>query len=108
MIKKVFEKLISNVNDFNDEELKYLNPFIKDGIVVKNEDGNLELSSKYKVCLVKVEKNFVVLEDLISEHKNIKIEFDKLNGAYDGDLVLAKRIFNPRSRIKANIIYFNC
>ncbi|MGB5793704.1 RNB domain-containing ribonuclease [Poseidonibacter sp.] len=104
MIKKVFEKLISNVNDFNDEELKYLNPFIKDGIVVKNEDGNLELSSKYKVCLVKVEKNFVVLEDLISEHKNIKIEFDNLNGAYDGDLVLAKRIFNPRSRIKANII----
>ncbi len=104
MIKKLFEKLISNVNDFNEKELKYLNPFVDDGIVVKNEDGNLELSSKYKVSLVKVEKNFVVLEDLISEHKNIKIEFDCLNGAYDGDLVLAKRIFNPRSRVKAKII----
>ena len=37
-------------------------------------------------------------------NKNIKIEFDDLNGAYDGDLVLAKRVFNPRSRIKAKII----
>ncbi|MDX9961175.1 MAG: ribonuclease R, partial [Aliarcobacter sp.] len=35
---------------------------------------------------------------------NIKIEFDDLNGAYDGDLVLAKRVFNPRSRTKAKII----
>ena len=40
-----------------------------------------ELNSKYKIALVKIGKNLVILEDLISEHKNIKIEFDDLNGA---------------------------
>ena len=56
------------------------------------------------MAIVNVGKNLVILEDLISEHKNIKIEFDDLSGAYDGDLVLAKRVFNPRSRTKAKII----
>ena len=34
----------------------------------------------------------------------IKIELDELNGAFDGDLVIAKRVFNPKSKIKAKII----
>ncbi|MEN8717105.1 MAG: ribonuclease R family protein, partial [Sulfurovum sp.] len=39
-----------------------------------------------------------------NEHKNIYIELDSLNGAYNNDLVLAKRVFNPRSKTKAKII----
>ena len=102
MLKELFIKIQTNCKDYSKEELIEIEKFLKDEIVIKNED-TFELNSKYKVALVKVGKNLVVLEDLISEHKNIKIEFDDLNGAYDGDLVLAKRVFNPRSRTKAKI-----
>ncbi|MBP7742013.1 MAG: VacB/RNase II family 3'-5' exoribonuclease [Aliarcobacter sp.] len=103
MLKELFIKIQTNHKSYSTDELKQIDKFLKDEIIVKNDD-NYELNSKYKVALVKVGKNLVILEDLISEHKNIKIEFDNLNGAYDGDLVLAKRVFNPRSKIKAKII----
>ncbi|GGD41826.1 ribonuclease R [Malaciobacter pacificus] len=103
MLKELFTKLQSQNQNFNEEELKLIKKYEDQGIIQKNED-TYELNSKYKVAIVNVGKNLVILEDLVSEHKNIKIEFDSLNGAYNGDLVLAKRVFNPRSRTKAKII----
>ena len=102
MLKELFIKIQTNQKGYSSDELKQIEKFLKDEIIVKIDD-NYELNSKYKVAIVNVGKNLVILEDLISEHKNIKIEFDDLNGAYDGDLVLAKRVFNPRSRTKAKI-----
>ena len=104
MLKELFTKIQTTNQSYTTKELDEIKKFIKKGIVVELEDNIYELNSKYKIAIVSVGKNLVILEDLVSEHKNIKIEFDNLNGAYDGDLVLAKRIFNPRSRIKANII----
>jgi ribonuclease R len=104
LLKELFIKIQTDCKTYSKSELIEIEKFIKDEIIVKNEDNNYELNSKYKVAMVSVGKNLVVLEDLISEHKNIKIEFDDLNGAYDGDLVLAKRVFNPRSRTKAKIV----
>ena len=104
LLKELFIKIQTNYKNYSKEELHEIEKFLKDEIIVKNTDDTFELNSKYKVALVKVGKNLVVLEDLISEHKNIKIEFDDLNGAYDGDLVLAKRVFNPRSKTKAKIV----
>ena len=104
MLKELFIKIQTDCKTYSGNELNEIEKFLKEEIIIKKEDETYELNSKYKVALVKVGKNLVVLEDLISEHKNIKIEFDDLNGAYDGDLVLAKRVFNPRSRIKAKII----
>lgn len=104
MLKELFIKIQTDCKTYSKSELIEIEKFIKDEIIVKNEDNNYELNSKYKVAMVSVGKNLVILEDLISEHKNIKIEFDDLNGAYDGDLVLAKRVFNPRSRTKAKIV----
>lgn len=103
MLKELFIKIQTDCKTYSNDELIQIEKFLKEEIIVKNENNNYELNSKYKVAIVNVGKNLVVLEDLISEHKNIKIEFDDLNGAYDGDLVLAKRVFNPRSRIKAKI-----
>jgi ribonuclease R len=103
LLKELFTKLQSQNQNFNEEELKLIKKYEDQGIIQKNED-TYELNSKYKVAIVNVGKNLVILEDLVSEHKNIKIEFDSLNGAYNGDLVLAKRVFNPRSRTKAKII----
>jgi len=104
LLKELFKKIQTDCKTYSNAELIEIEKFLKDEIIVKNEDNNYELNSKYKVAIVNVGKNLVILEDLISEHKNIKIEFDDLNGAYDGDLVLAKRVFNPRSRTKAKIV----
>ncbi|WP_368029447.1 RNB domain-containing ribonuclease [Arcobacter sp. s6] len=104
MLKELFKKIQTDCKTYSKDELIQIENFLKEDIIVKNENNNYELNSKYKVAIVNVGKNLVILEDLLSEHKNIKIEFDDLNGAYNGDLVLAKRIFNPRSRVKAKIV----
>ena len=104
MLKELFKKIQTDCKTYSKEELIQIEDFLKEDIIVKNENNNYELNSKYKVAIVNVGKNLVILEDLLSEHKNIKIEFDDLYGAYNGDLVLAKRIFNPRSRVKAKIV----
>ena len=103
MLKKIFEKISNHDKNFSDEELSLLKPFINDGVVIESLDG-FELNSKYRIGLLSFEKNFALINDLGNEHKNIKIEKEDLNGAYEGDLVLAKRVFNPRSRTKAKII----
>ena len=103
MLIELFKKIQTDAKIYNDDEKKELEKFLKEGIVIKNENF-YELNSKYKVAIVRVQKNLVILEDLVSEHKNIKIEFEELNGSYDGDLILAKRIFNPRGKTKAKII----
>jgi ribonuclease R len=104
LLKELFKKIQTDCKTYSKEELIQIENFLKEDIIVKNENNNYELNSKYKIAIVNVGKNLVILEDLLSEHKNIKIEFDDLNGAYNGDLVLAKRIFNPRSRVKAKIV----
>jgi len=104
LLKELFTKIQTQNNTYSKLELIEIEKFIKKDIIIKQDDNSYELNSKYKVAIVNVGKNLVILEDLVSEHKNIKIEFDNLNGAYNGDLVLAKRVFNPRSKIKANII----
>lgn len=104
MLKELFTKIQLNSKDYTKEELDEIKKFLKDEIIIKNENSEFELNSKYKVATLKIEKNFAILEDLVTPLKNIKIELAELNGAFDGDLVIAKRVFNPRSKIKAKII----
>ncbi len=103
MLKELFTKLQCHEKEFTSDEVKKLEEFIKDDIVVI-ENFEYQLSSKYKVGTVQINKNRAVLNDLINEHKNVPLDFEHLNGAYDGDFVLAKRVFNPRSKIKAKVI----
>ena len=103
MLKEVFTKLQHHEKQFSQEEIALLKEFIDDEIVVFEND-EYHLNSKYKVGIVKINKSNATLEDLSNEHKNIKLDFEHLYGAYDGDLVLAKRVFNPRSKIKAKIV----
>ncbi|XOB61858.1 RNB domain-containing ribonuclease [Campylobacterota bacterium DY0563] len=101
MFNELFKKIQQHIKDFNKQEVEILEGFVKDGFIVKNE--SYEINSKYRVGIVKIEKNRAVLCDLLNQHKNINLDFEHLNGAYDGDLVLAKRVFNPRSKIKAKV-----
>lgn len=104
MLKELFIKIQTNLKDYTKEELIEIEKFIKEEIVLRNVNNEFELNSKYKIATLKIEKNFAILEDLVTPLKNIKIELDELNGAFDGDLVIAKRVFNPKSKIKAKII----
>ncbi|MCT7551605.1 ribonuclease R [Aliarcobacter butzleri] len=104
MLKELFIKIQTNLKDYTKEELIEIEKFIKEEIVLRNTNNKFELNSKYKIATLKIEKNFAILEDLVTPLKNIKIELDELNGAFDGDLVIAKRVFNPKSKIKAKII----
>ena len=104
MLRELFIKIQTECKNYSNDELNEIEKFLKDEIIIKNQNGNFELNSKYKIAIVNIGKNFVILEDLVSELKNIKIELEDLNGAYNGDLVLAKRVFNPRSKTKAKIV----
>lgn len=104
MLKELFIKIQTNLKEYTKEELIEIEKFIKEEIVLRNTNNEFELNSKYKIATLKIEKNFAILEDLVTPLKNIKIELDELNGAFDGDLVIAKRVFNPKSKIKAKII----
>jgi len=103
VLKELFIKLQHHEKEFTNEELKKLKEFEKEDFVFFN-NGNYELNSKYKVGLIKIDKTTALLQDLLNEHKDIRLDFEHLNGAYDGDLILAKRVFNPRSRIKAKVV----
>ncbi|WP_198304575.1 RNB domain-containing ribonuclease [Arcobacter vandammei] len=103
MLKKLFKSILEEDFNFSQEEKNIVNTYIKDEIIIQNGDF-YEINSKYKIGTLKIEKNFAILEDLINPIKNIKLELEHLNGAFNGDLVLAKRVFNPRSKIKAKVI----
>ena len=103
MLKELFKKISKEDFTFSQQEEKILEAYIKDEIVTKN--GNIyEINSKYKIGILKIEKNYAEILDFDNPIKNIKIELDSLAGAFNDDLVLAKRIFNPRSKVKAKII----
>ncbi|PRM98163.1 RNB domain-containing ribonuclease [Aliarcobacter cryaerophilus] len=103
MLKNIFTKIEKKIFNFSQDEKNIIEDYIKDEIIVKNGE-DFEINSKYKIGVLKIEKNFAILEDLVNPIKNIKLELDALNGAFNNDLILAKRVFNPRSKIKAKVI----
>ena len=103
MLKKLFLKLDEPTQNFNQKELDILNNLVEEKFLKKIE-GIYTIDTKYRVGILKIEKNFAVLNDLENEHKNIKLEFEDLHGAYDGDLIIVKRVFNPRKSVKAKIV----
>ena len=102
-MKNIFTKIENEDFDFSNDEEKEIEKFIKDEIIIK-KDEKYTINSKYKIGTIKLDKNFAILEDLVNPIKNVKLELDALNGAFSDDLVLAKRVFNPRNKIKAKVI----
>jgi len=101
MIKEIFEKIINNKTNFNNEEKQYLKSYVKNGIV-KQDNNKYVLSKKYKVGILSVKDNFYKLLALDNDKKTIKID-DKLS-CNNGDFILVQVIFNPRGTLKAKII----
>ncbi|WP_419766070.1 MAG: RNB domain-containing ribonuclease [Arcobacter sp.] len=102
MIQTIFRKVICGSEDLTQNDKEYLEPFIKDDIV-SLENDIYKLNSKYRVGIIKIKNKSVTLNDLDNEHKTLKLDMNELKGAYNNDLVLVKRIFNPRSSFKAKV-----
>ncbi|MGM0518614.1 MAG: RNB domain-containing ribonuclease [Campylobacterota bacterium] len=103
MYKFLFEKILKKQTNFTKEELKKIEELKKQSFIIES-NGEYELNSKYKVGTLEIKNKIAVLRDLQNEHRDIRLDFEHLNKSYNGDFVLAKRVFNPRSRIKAKII----
>ncbi|MFA7083720.1 MAG: ribonuclease R family protein [Arcobacteraceae bacterium] len=103
MDKSLFLKLYEGYNTDNLDEIKYLDNLVKADIV-KIKEAHYILDSKYKIGTLVFQKNFATLSDISSEHKTLKLEFENLNGALDGDLVIVKRVFNPRRQSQSKVI----
>ncbi|MCK5111717.1 MAG: VacB/RNase II family 3'-5' exoribonuclease [Arcobacteraceae bacterium] len=70
--------------------------------IIKEIDNKYILNTKYKIGKILVKKN--VAQFIDKDMRKIFIELDKLNGAYNDDLVLIQMIFNPRHKTKAKVI----
>ena len=70
-------KLAKENFDFNQDELDILNSLVEEKFL-KNENGKYSIDTKYRIGILKIEKNFAVINDLENEHKNIKLNFEDL------------------------------
>lgn len=103
MDKSIFLKLYDGYKTDNLDEIKYLDNLVKANIV-KIKDDKYKLDSKYRIGVVTFEKNFAVLTDIFNETRTLKLEFDNLNSALNGDLVVVKRVFNPRRQSQSKVV----
>jgi len=103
MYKELFEEIANKRVNFDKNKKEIIDILLKENIL-DFIDNKYEVNSKYRVGTLKIQKKKAILEDLFNEHKNLVLDFEHLDGGYDGDFVLVKRVFNPRSRIKAKVI----
>jgi len=86
--------------------MKYLEEIFKKQKqnIVKYIDEKYILNSKYKIGKVNLSNKIALLD--LGENKNQKIfiELDKLNGAYQNDIVLVQVLFNPKGKTKAKVV----
>jgi ribonuclease R len=71
--------------------------------IVKFEDGLYKLNSKFKIGKVILLNDIATLQ-LEHSSQKIYIEFDKLNGAYEDDIVIVQIAFNPKGKTKGKVV----
>ncbi len=71
--------------------------------IIKEIDNNYFLNTRYKIGHIIIKKDTAQLN--LDNMQKIFIDLEKLNGAYDNDLVLVQIIFNPRGKTKAKVTH---
>ncbi len=72
--------------------------------IVKLVDEQYILNSKYKIGTIVLINDNAILNLSNNSSQKIYIDQDKLNGAYNHDIVLVQVIFNPKGRTKAKVV----
>ena len=83
---------------------KYLKILYDETSYVTLNNNNLTLNSKYKLGKITISNNSATLQLLFQSSQKIYIDFDKLYGANENDIVLVQVIFNPKGKTKAKVI----
>jgi ribonuclease R len=99
-------KLVKGIlrKDIPRDKRDVINDLISLGVVTNGEV--IKLKSDYKVGKVEVtKKGFGFLVPIGVKERDYLIEAHHLNGAGNGDLVIAKRLFNKKGRPKAKVVY---
>lgn len=73
--------------------------------IVKFTDNRYILNSRYKIGKINLSNKFAMLDLEKNSTQKIFIEFDNLNGAYDGDTVVAQVLFNPKGKTRAKVVH---
>lgn len=86
--------------------MKYLEKIYKNqkNNIVKYINGEYLLNSRYKIGTIKISNKIAILDLGKNKSQKIFIELDKLNGAYENDIVLVQVLFNPKGKTKAKVI----
>lgn len=71
---------------------------------VNLKDDEYSLKSKYKIGKIELLNDYAQLNLLTNSVQKIFIEFSKLNGAYNNDIVLVQVMFNPKGKTKAKVL----
>ncbi|WP_456470510.1 ribonuclease R family protein [Caminibacter sp.] len=105
-MKEFAYKLVKGIDrkDIPRDKRDIVNDLIALGIVT---DGKIvQLKSKYRIGKVEVtKKGFGFLIPIGVKEKDYLIEAHHLNGAGNGDLVIAQRLLNKKGRPKAKVVY---
>jgi ribonuclease R len=105
-MKEFAYKLAKGIDrkDIPRDKRDIINDLIALGIVT---DGKvIQLKSRYRVGKVEVtKKGFGFLIPIGVKEKDYLIEAHHLNGAGNGDLVIAERLLNKKGRPKAKVVY---
>ncbi len=70
--------------------------------VIKLKNGKYTLNTKYIMGTVELKYKYALLH-LEDDEYTPHIEFEDLNGAYNGDVVIAKKVFHPRAKNKIKV-----
>lgn len=90
-------------NSLKQEQLKKIYELQKSPLV-KFENGEYFLNSKYKYGVISIQKNYAILEEPGNRSSKIHIEFSDLDGSHEGDEVIVKVIFHPKGRVKGRVV----
>ncbi|MEO1927857.1 MAG: ribonuclease R family protein, partial [Nautiliaceae bacterium] len=105
-MKEFAYKLVMGIasKDIPRDKRDIVNDLIALGVV--SDSKIIKLKSKYRIGKVDLtKKGFGFLIPLGVKEKDYLIESHHLNGAGNGDLVVAQRLFNKSGRPKAKVIY---
>lgn len=64
-----------------------------------------KINSKYSIGTIELKNHYALFRSFFHNELELRIDKNELHGAYSQDIVLIKKIFNPRAKYKAKVEY---
>lgn len=100
---KVLQKITNNIQNFTIEEKDYINILLHKDILKQN-DELISINKRYAIGILQLKNNNAYLLPLKETAKIVTLDKENLLGGCNGDIIIAKMIFNPKGKLKAKLI----